>query len=154
MVGGEEEEPQRRGRGQRGMSRGRKESCTGQLVTAGRALQDGPCSPPRACSHRQQGLHLLSPPLRSFRPVLDTDGDRHWSTDKGPRLRLLLGAVRTEQRGELSAAGHVIRRNGPSPQAQGRLVLVRVGLRPSKDRKGPVSQRVRHAQGNFQVKYI
>lgn len=38
-MGGEEEEPQRRGRGERGMSRGRKESCTGQLVTAGRALQ-------------------------------------------------------------------------------------------------------------------
>lgn len=101
-MGGEEEEPQRRGRGERGMSRGRKE-----LHRATGDCRTGPAAHPGPAQHRQQGLNLLSPPLRSFWPVLNTDGDRHWNTDKGSRLHLLLDALCTEQRGKFSITGHL-----------------------------------------------
>ena len=56
--------------------------------------------------------------------------------------------------GKFSMTGHLNHWDSPFPQAQGWFILVMIKLRPCKNQKGPVNQRVHHVQGNFQVKYI
>lgn len=92
--GEQEEEPKRRGREREEQAEGGRERCTRLLVTA----RTGPTAHPRPAQRRQQGLNLLSPPLRPLWSTLNTDGDGHCNTDQQSRLHLLLGALCTEQR--------------------------------------------------------
>lgn len=85
------------------MSRGRKESCTGQLVTAGRALQ-----PTRACS----ALPTRPKPAQPTTALLLARSGIQMVTDTGTQTKgqdshLLLDALCTEQRGKFSITGHL-----------------------------------------------